>query len=147
MPWESLAIASEPIAAKELFPIIIATTVWGHHWRGCTVCCHCDNMAVVEVINRQAAKDALLSHLMRCLFFSSAHFDFDIVARHTPGAQNGAADALSRNKLPLFHTQMPRMAHDPTPIPVQLAESLSRAHPDWDANKWMGWYSYILAKL
>ena len=147
LPWELLPIASESIAAKELFPILAACTVWGHLWKGCTVCCHCDNIAVVEVINRQRAKDCLLSHLLRCLFFASAQFDFDVVARHTPGRENGAADALSRNKLPLFFLQVSHAVLSPTPIPIQLAEGLSIAQPHWDADKWTSWYSSILARL
>ena len=108
---------------------------------------HCDNVVVVEVINRQSAKNPLLSHLMRCLFFASAQFDFDMVARHIPGSENYAANALSRNKLPLFLSQMPHKAHTPTPIPVQIAEGLSQAHPHWDADKWMSWLSSMLTML
>ena len=77
MPWGSWAITSEPITANELFPILMASVVWGYLWKGCTVCCHCDNSAVVEVVNRQSAKEELMSHLMRCLFFTLANFDFD----------------------------------------------------------------------
>jgi len=147
LPWGSLPIAAEPIAGKELFPILVTSMLWGNLWKGCTVCCHCDNIAVVEVVNRQSAKNPLMSHLMRCLFFASAQFDFDMVARHIPGSENDAADALSRNKLPLFLSQMPHMAHTPTPIPVQLAEGLSQAHPHWDADKWMSWFSSMLTML
>ena len=137
LPWEPQPIASESIAAKELFPILAACTVWGHLWRGCTVCCHCDNIAVVEVINRQRAKDCLLSHLLRCLFFASAQFDFDVEP----------AIHQDERKLPLFFLQMPHAALSPTPIPIQLAEGLSIAQPHWDADKWTSWYSSILARL
>ena len=65
---------------------------------------NCDNSAVVDIVNHQTAKDDLLCHLMRCLFFACAHFDVTIVAKHTPGICNGAADALSRNNLSLLCT-------------------------------------------
>ena len=45
-------------------------------------------MAVVEVLNRQAAKDPLNCHQLRSLFYISTRFDFDVVARHTPGVAN-----------------------------------------------------------
>ena len=85
--WESLPIATASIAPKEFFPILVACVVcsWGHYWSGCTVCSHCDNTAVVEVINTRKAKDPLLCHQLRALFFASAFFDFKLIAAHTPG--------------------------------------------------------------
>ena len=75
--WGSLPIASSGIAAKELFPIVVAVAVWGSALRGSKVCFYSDNMAVVEVLNRQAAKDPLICHQLRSLFYISARFDFD----------------------------------------------------------------------
>jgi hypothetical protein len=65
------------IAAKELFPIVVAVAVWGSALRGSKVCFYCDNMALVEVLNRQAAKDPLICHQLRSLFYISSRFDFD----------------------------------------------------------------------
>ena len=48
-----LSIAS---SAKEFFPIVVAAGIWAADWCGSTVCFYCDNLAVVEVLNRQAAK-------------------------------------------------------------------------------------------
>ena len=39
------------IAAKELLPILTAAAVWGREWKGMKVHFHCDNMAVVMVLN------------------------------------------------------------------------------------------------
>ena len=72
------------IAVKELLPIILAAGIWGPHWRGCTVCCCCDNEAVVSVVNSGACRDKQIAHLIRCLFFIEAHFDFSLVAKHVP---------------------------------------------------------------
>ena len=87
--------------------------VWSSLWKGCTVCCHSD-IAVVFVINQQTAKNGLLSHLLRCQFFATAIFDFDLVARHVPGMENGVADALSCNRLDLFHADE-QCVHLPDP--------------------------------
>ena len=59
-------------------------------------------------------------HLLRCLFFIAAHFDFDIFACHIPGSLNVAADALSRNLLPLFLAKVPEAKTLPTTTPPQL---------------------------
>ena len=39
------------ITVKELLPIVLAVAVWGTLWRGFTVCCRCDNAAVVAIVN------------------------------------------------------------------------------------------------
>lgn len=145
IPWGPLPISSVSIAPKELFPIVVAGVVWGQHWRGCTVCFHSDNEAVVSVINHQSARDPLLCHLMRCIFYTSAALDFDTVARHTPGVKNVAADALSRNNLPAFFLQVPRAAQLPTLVPLELQQGLSVAQPQWDSREWTTWFSSVLS--
>ena len=73
--WQGLPIASATIAPNELFRILVACVMWGPLWRGRTVCAHCDNGAVVEVINRGRAKEPLMCHQLRALFFISAFYD------------------------------------------------------------------------
>ena len=68
--WESL-----PIAPKELVPIVIAVVLWGRHWVVRHICCLCNNMAVVAAVNKGAARDPNLSHLLRLLAFNTAVFD------------------------------------------------------------------------
>ena len=140
VPWSGLPIENQAIAAKELFPIVLASLVWGHAWQGQSVLCRCDNNAVVEVINRQSAREPLLCHLLRCLFFASARFDFRIAAQHTPGATNIAADALSRNNLPLFFLQVPHASLQPTTVPRDLPPQLSRGRPTWTSQDWTSWF-------
>lgn len=144
--WESLPIAGAGIAPKELFPIIVASVVWGESWRGQYVCFHCDNEAVVSVINRQSAKEPLLCHQLRCLFFISASYEFELCATHTPGVENVAADALSRNNLSAFFMQMSTAARSPTPVPVELQVGLSVAQPQWRCRDWTTWFSTFISK-
>ena len=73
MAWDSLPIARAGIAPKDFPPILVAGMIWGHNWREPTVCAHCDNMAVVEIIMNKKAKEILLCHQLRVLFLS-AHF-------------------------------------------------------------------------
>ena len=51
---------SASIAFKELFPIVLATHVWGSSWRGLRVQFFCDNKGVSEVISRRFCLDAAL---------------------------------------------------------------------------------------
>ena len=64
------------------------------------------------------------------IVFASAYFDFELIASHTPGRENGVADALSCNALPSFFSQIPNAAHTPSPVPVDLQLGLSTAQPD-----------------
>ena len=58
--WET-NIRHLHIAAKELNPILIASVVWGHHWKGANVTSHCDNTTAVSVLNSYHSKEKTLS--------------------------------------------------------------------------------------
>ncbi len=55
--------------AKELLPIPIALALWGDEWAGSTELVRCDNMAVVHILRSDSAKNAIVMHLLHCLFF------------------------------------------------------------------------------
>jgi len=48
----------------ELFPIVLATAVWGKHWTELNVIAHCDNMGTVAVVNSGYSKAAPVMHLL-----------------------------------------------------------------------------------
>ena len=50
--WESVHIT-----IKELLPIVFSYAVWGAKWKGKTVKCECDNVAVVAIINSGRSRD------------------------------------------------------------------------------------------
>ena len=74
--WSGSDVRGETIMVKELIPIVIAAAVWGRLWGDHTVQCKCDNQAVVAVICSRTAKLPMIMHLLRCLFFFEAHFNF-----------------------------------------------------------------------
>ena len=43
--------AGQSIATTELVPIVMACVLWGKAWRNQQIVAHCDNQAVVEVVN------------------------------------------------------------------------------------------------
>jgi hypothetical protein len=51
------------IAIKELFPIVLSLEIWGDHLKNGKIMFYSDNMAVVEIINKQTCKDAEISAL------------------------------------------------------------------------------------
>ena len=49
--------AGQSIATKELVPIVMACVLWGEAWWNQQIVAHCDNQAVVEVVNAGYCKD------------------------------------------------------------------------------------------
>ena len=82
---------------------------------GGAVRCRTDNAAVVSIVNTGRSKDTLAMHLMRCLSFFMARFAFVVRAEHVPGRDNGAADALSCDRLTLFRSQVSGVSGNTTP--------------------------------
>ena len=134
------------ITIKELLPIVMSCALWGSNWRGKMVKCVCDNAAVVAIINSGRSKDNLAMHLVRCLTFFLSYYDFVLFAEHLPGKDNIAADALSRDNLPLFHQQVSHAAKLPTQLPQELILALVMHQPDWTSENWRVWFSTILQK-
>ena len=129
----------------ELFPIVLAAAVWGRRWQELRVIVHCDNMGTAAVVNSGYSKVAAVMHLLRCLFFIRARFQFALEAVHTPGVQNSWADAVSRNNVNLFLSQAP----DPesfcqTVIPRSLAALLLNQSIDWTSVTWTQQFSSCL---
>ena len=125
----------------------MACAVWGKNWRGQTIKCICDNAAVVAIINSGRSKDKFAMHILRCLFFFTAHFNLSLFAQHLPGKENVAADALSRDNLPLFLQQVPRAKQDPTLLPQELVQALILHQPDWTSVSWRNLFNSILQKV
>ena len=83
VPWiESCKLLH--ITVKEMAPIVIATIVWGHTWKGGQVTVFCDNTAVVAAISNRSCKEKHVMCLLR-VFFVEAHYQFTIAAKYIPG--------------------------------------------------------------
>lgn len=132
----SRAFREEEIAQQELLPIVLACMVWGRQWCGQAVLCHCDNIAVVQVVNSGYSTDSQLMRLIRCLFFICAHWQISVRAAHIPGEVNVVADAISRDNIPLLFRKVPDASPEPTPLPAALLELLVERQPDWLSPSW-----------
>ena len=131
------------ITVKELIPIVIAAALWGREWQGKSVLVQCDNAAVVSIINHGSSKNPEAMHLMRCLVFIAAKWEFHLVATHIKGVNNTLADALSRDNLVLFHSLHPQADREPSIIPEALLEVLIISRPDWTSRSWTEMWSTI----
>ena len=132
---------SASIAAKELLPILVAAALWGVCWEGCVVLCHCDNRAVVDVLRGGYSKDPAMAQMLRCLFYLEAKYNLTLTACHVAGADNGPADAISRNKLDTFFHLVPQASREACRVPAVLVERLVTSQ--WKFEDWTSWLSSL----
>ena len=113
---------------------MVAAVVWGTRWRAQKVLCHCDNQAVVAVLNSRSSEQPQLMHMLRCLFFVEA--SFELSASYIPTKANDLADDLSRNYLSSFLSKVPALKGSQVKIPTQLLEILVDTSGDWTSQTW-----------
>ena len=80
--------ASQSIAYKELFPVVIAAHLWGPQWARRHILFRSDNEAVVYILNSRTSKIPELMRLLRHLLASAARFNFFFSSQHVPGIHN-----------------------------------------------------------
>ena len=134
------------IAAKELIPVIVAAIVWGDSWKGCRVTAHCDNSAVVSVLNSRYCQDQMLMQMLRCLFFIEAARQFRIRAVHVAGVQNDLADDLSRNRLSSFLAKKTDADASPIIIPTLVLQWLLNSSQEWTSPDWMRHFNIFVPR-
>lgn len=133
------------ITAKELVPIVIAAALWGTSWQKKCVRFRSDNMAVVQVLRSRTSRDNIIMHLLRCLSFYAAFFQFNVVTDHIPGVQNIAADAISRDNIPLFLSLTPQCPQ--CSIPKAVTDLLVEQQPNWGSANWTKLFLSSLPKV
>ena len=116
------------IVEKELLPIVLAGAAWGRNHQ---TICHCDNMAMVACLRSQSSKVKGVMHLLRCLIFVEAHFQFIYEPQYINTVANHLADDLSRNHLPSFLSKVPQAAGQPTQFPRPLLDLLLDPTTEW----------------
>lgn len=93
-PSELMEAAPQSTALFELYPIVIACSLWGRKWSRKRIIVFCDNAPAVEIIKGRS-KCALINSLMRRLTWFSVLHNFILRATFIPGHVNVVADALS----------------------------------------------------
>ena len=83
------------IAVLDLYPIVAALELWGKCMANHSVLFLTDNKAVVDVINKQSAKNLHLMRLVRRLVVTALKFNVYFKSKHIPGKNNVIADKLS----------------------------------------------------
>ena len=76
--------------------ILVSLNVWASEWRNKHVEIHCDNRAVVDIMDRHKTRDVRLGNILRDILFIMAHFNIHLEVKHVMGEKNPVADALSQ---------------------------------------------------
>ena len=69
------------------YSIVLATVLWRKDWTAKTVMAFCVNAAVVSVIDKGSSKEIDVMHLLHCLTFIQAWYQFNLIASHIRGEQ------------------------------------------------------------
>ena len=107
---------------------------------------HCDNAAVVAVINSRYSREGQLMQMLRCLFFIEAQHQFRLSAVHIAGVRNDLADSLSRNDAKAFLTKREACDTKPSMIPPSILQWLLHPELDWTCPSWMQLFSSSVTK-
>ena len=82
------------ICFQELYPIVVAAIVWDREWTIQKLVFHCDNMGVVQVLNKGYSKSANVMKLLRRLTLVAATYNFAYSSRWVEGCRNENAEPL-----------------------------------------------------
>ena len=113
-----------PLAYKELFPIVLAPSLWDHQWSAKRVEFSSDNTAVVKVLRSGRSRDSNLMVLPCHLYLLAARHSFTFTAYHIPGKSNAIADAISRFQFQHFHDLSPYASPVATQVPPLVLAQL-----------------------
>ena len=76
--------------------ILLALRLWATDFNSKCLHVHCDNSAVVSILNTGKGQDPLLLAMARNVWLVASTSDIDLTVLHIPGKHNNIADLLSR---------------------------------------------------
>ena len=117
--WHHECITKE-ITVLEMFPILVAICIWGASLRNKRILFHCDNAAVVQILNTLTSKSDRVMDIVRIITLKSLQYNVLIRAQHVAGANNEICDALSRFQMERFRRLAPEADPEPRALPVHL---------------------------
>ena len=104
----------------ELYPIFALIKVFGTKLAYSSIVFHCDNLAIVTIINKQSSKCPKIMSLIRPLVLELLKHNIRFTSQHIPSVRNTICDDISRTQ---DITAIPArfgLAPSPTPIPAAL---------------------------
>lgn len=84
------------ISVLEIYPIYVLIKLFAKKIVNADLTFHCDNEAVVTVINKQTSKNPYLLKIIRLVVLEQLKHNFTLQCVHIPGLRNILADRISR---------------------------------------------------
>ena len=108
--WEKGYIKDKDpsIEYLELFALCVGIFTWQHQLKNCRIVVHCDNQAVVSMVNKTTSSCKNCMVLLRLLILNGLIFNRRVLAIYIRSKNNILADSLSRNHLGIFWKQAPQ---------------------------------------
>jgi len=110
----------ESIELLELYPIFLLVLIFKNSLSHKRVMFHCDNTAVVQILNKQSSKAYRIMNLLRPMILTMLNYNISFCAVHIPGTTNIICDTLSRKQVDRKFLRDHGMNMYPTPIPMAL---------------------------
>ena len=111
---------TQDITVLELYPIFLLVKMFEHKLVNSSITFHCDNSAIVDIINKQTSKHSTIMNILRPLVLTLLLHNITFKAEHIPGVQNTLCDAISRLQVTTAILQQYGMRTQPHPIPDDL---------------------------
>ena len=108
------------ISVLELYPIIVAVVVWSDLLSNQCIVFHCDNLAVVFMINKQTSDNKSCMSLLRFFVIHCMRHNILVKAQHIPGKSNVVPDLISRQQISQARQHQPSLELLPYSIPETL---------------------------
>ena len=84
------------IAPLEILNIVVALKVGGQAWTNKSIEIRCNNLAVVEILSLDKARDSIMATCARNIWLLAAIYNINVIVTHIRGRDNSVADLLFR---------------------------------------------------
>ena len=84
------------IVHLDILHLAVALRIWASHGSNQRIKIHCDNMAVVEVLQAGRAWGQILATCAQNVLLICALYNIELLVVHIPGKDNVLSDLLSR---------------------------------------------------
>ena len=105
------------MAFLELYPIVVASILWGKYWEGRKIQLNCDNQGTVDILNKGRSKELSIMKLMRRLTYCALINNFSFCGMYISGQSNIIGDSLSRLQMQRFREAVPNAERYQTVCP------------------------------
>lgn len=109
----------------EMVPVLLSLYLWGTRIANRRIVFYIDNMALVQVINKQSAKSKRLMRLIRPFILICMRLNIIFKASHISSQQNIIADAISRQQWIRFRQAAPEAHKNPCQPPQDFTSLIS----------------------